>query len=97
MTSVLDEKRDEIAAFCGANGIEYLGVFGSYARGDFGERSDIDLLVRFAGVKDLFEFVRVRREIAGLLGVEVDIVTEKGLDKYIKETVLSEVLAVYEK
>jgi len=97
MISIVEEKRDEIAAFCEANGIEYLGVFGSYARGDFDEGSDVDFLVRFSAIKDLFEFVRVRRELAGLLGVNVDMVTEKGLDKYIEETVLREVMAVYEK
>ncbi len=94
--SILDEKREEIAAFCKANGIEYLGVFGSYARGDYRDDSDVDCLVKFTKVKDLFDFVRVRRELGELLGTDIDLATEKALDKYIKETVLDEVQVVYE-
>jgi error-prone DNA polymerase len=44
--------------------VEYLGLFGSYARGDFSEDSDVDLLVRFSKPKSLLTLVRIEREFA---------------------------------
>ena len=40
-------------------GVESLGVFGSYARGETKRRSDLDLLVEFHRVPTMFEFVRL--------------------------------------
>jgi len=37
---------------CRKNGIAYLAIFGSYARGDFSKKSDLDLLVRFSKEAD---------------------------------------------
>lgn len=54
-------------------------VFGSVARGDHGEGSDIDLLVDLAAGVSRFDVSRLRRELSELLGVEVDIVSSRAL------------------
>lgn len=97
MMSVLDEKRDEIAAFCEANGIEYLGVFGSYARGAFDEASDIDFIVRFARPIDFFNFSGVHLGLQDILSKEVDLVTEKSINPSVREYILKDLRPVYER
>jgi predicted nucleotidyltransferase len=63
-----------------AMGIEQLSLFGSVARGDQSDRSDVDLAVRFGAATrermGVFEFLDVRDAIAELLGRPVDLVTE---------------------
>lgn len=63
-----------------ALGIEQLSLFGSVARGDQTDRSDVDLAVRFGASArqrmGVFEFLDVRDVIADLLGKSVDLVTE---------------------
>ena len=95
MTSVLDDKREEIVAFCEANGIEYLGVFGSYARGDYRDDSDVDMLVRFGSVIGLMKFVRIELDLTELLGKKVDIVTENGVSELIEDSLYNELTPIY--
>jgi len=63
-----------------AMGIEQLSLFGSVARGDQNDRSDVDLAVRFGSTvrerMGVFEFLDVRDTIAELLGRPVDLITE---------------------
>lgn len=54
-------------------------VFGSVARGVDGVDSDLDLLVRFAPEASIFDLVEFEGDLASLLGVRVDIVSEGGL------------------
>ena len=54
-------------------------VFGSVARGEAAEGSDVDLLVRFDPGRSLFDQVHLGNELADLLGVRVDLVAEGGL------------------
>jgi len=93
--SVVEEKRGEIAAFCEANGIEYLGVFGSYARGDFDEGSDVDMLVRFRSSIGLIRFARVELDMGALIGKKVDMVTEGGISELIKDSLNEEISSIY--
>lgn len=74
--------------------ISYLGVFGSWARREQREGSDLDLLVDFDGPVDLFAYARLQEEIAARLGVPVDLVHRPGLKPAIGRNVLREVLPV---
>jgi len=58
---------------------ERIGIFGSYARHEETENSDIDILVKFKQTISLFDLVRIHRELSELLGIEVDLVTESSL------------------
>jgi len=59
--------------------ISELGIFGSYARGDFNEKSDIDILVDFNGRIDGFEYIRLAHELEDTFNQKVDIVSRKGI------------------
>ena len=71
-----------------------LGVFGSWARGEQGADSDLDLLVDFDGPIDLFGFVELQDELARRLGLRVDLVHRPGLRPCLGRQVLAEVQPV---
>jgi predicted nucleotidyltransferase len=70
---------------CSKYGIDYLGLFGSVARGEEKKDSDIDLLVKFDKKKrmGLFGLAEVQGEFEKRLGRRVDLVTK--INKYIKK------------
>ena len=70
------------------------GIFGSYARGEQKETSDIDILVDFEEDADLFDFTGLALFLEEKLNLRVDIVPEKSLRKEIKSSVLKEVVRV---
>ena len=74
--------------------VKGLGVFGSYAKGESRSNSDLDLLVQFDVAPTMFEFVRLQRELAILLGVKVDLVMKTALKPAIGKHILSEVVPV---
>lgn len=72
-------------------GVESLGVFGSFARGEEDERSDVDLLVEFGKPIGFVAFMRLERRLGEILGKRVDLVTKKALKPHIGAIVLREV------
>ena len=72
-------------------GVDSLGVFGSYVRGEAGPESDLDLLVRFRHTPGLIRFVELENHLSDLLGVKVDLVMAEALKPKIGERVLAEV------
>ena len=80
----LDKTKEEsIIRACKNNDISFLGLFGSYARGEQKEESDVDFLASFSRRKSLLDLVRIERDLSGILGVKVDLVTEKSLSPYL--------------
>lgn len=74
--------------------VDKIGVFGSFARGEATETSDVDILVEFNEVVDLFHFVRLQIYLTDTLGKKVDLVTPDALKPLIKEKILREVLYI---
>ncbi len=87
----------QLEDICQRNDIVFLGLFGSFARGDFTPESDVDLLVRFSTPKSLLDLARIEREMSERLGRPVDLVTEAALSPYLKERILATVQTIYEK
>jgi uncharacterized protein len=56
-----------------------IGVFGSFARKDNNEQSDIDILVKFRKPVSLLELIRIENDLSEKLGIRVDLVTEGAL------------------
>jgi uncharacterized protein len=69
-----------------------LGIFGSYARNEQREDSDLDILVTFEEVPSLFQYIELENLISDTLGIKVDLVMEDALKPAIKAIVLNEVL-----
>ena len=91
--------RAELEKICLRYGVEFLGVFGSVARGEDSPDSDVDMLVRFGkkGVKGLMGMVAMERQLGEVFGKKVDLVTRDFLSPYFRENILAEVKPVYGK
>jgi uncharacterized protein len=74
--------------------VTQLGVFGSYARGEQTQTSDVDILIDYDQAPTLFKLVELRDYLAEVVGMKVDVVTKNGLKPRIQERVLSEVVYI---
>ena len=59
--------------------ISELGLFGSYARGDYNEKSDIDILVDFNGRIDGFDYIRLAHELEDCFNFKIDLVSRNAI------------------
>ena len=66
------------------------GLFGSFARGDFTKKSDVDVLVKFKGRKSYFDLVGLEMELEESIGRKFDLVTYKYIYLPIKKRILNE-------
>jgi hypothetical protein len=87
--------KERLVALCKKNDIVFLGVFGSYSRGEQKERSDIDVLVRFSKRKSLLDLVRIERQLSEVLGRKVDLVTEAAVSPYMIDDIRKELKVIY--
>lgn len=91
----IDERvRTEILRIASSHGAIGVRVFGSVARGDATAGSDLDLLVKMKPGASLLDLIAIKQDLEDLLGIRVDIVTEKALSPYIKDDVLSHAVAL---
>lgn len=72
-------------------GVEKMGVLGSFARGEQGPESDVDILVEFSHPVGMIDFIRIENRLRDLLGIKVDLVTRNALKKNIGQRILNEV------
>ena len=84
------EKREEILAIAARHGASNVRVFGSVARGESQQSSDIDFLVDLEPDRDLFDLGGLLMDLQDLLGLRVETVTEPALHERIREKVLQE-------
>jgi predicted nucleotidyltransferase len=73
--------------------VRTLALFGSYARGEQTEDSDIDMLVEFSEPVGFFEFMGLEFYLTDLLGAKVDLVTPDALRPIMRDDILES--AVY--
>jgi predicted nucleotidyltransferase len=84
------EQREEILRLAGRRGAHSLRVFGSVARGEANEDSDLDLLVTWEPSRSLMDHAGLVEDLQELLGVKVHVGTEKSLHWYVRDRILRE-------
>ncbi|MDP2479823.1 MAG: nucleotidyltransferase family protein [Candidatus Palauibacterales bacterium] len=89
--------REAMAAICRRNDIARLRLFGSFARGEADDGSDVDLIADFLRPKSLLELVRIQREFSEVLGRDVDLLTERSLSPHLRERIVRDAQVVYER
>lgn len=74
-----------------------IGIFGSYARNENHEASDIDILVKFKSTLSLLQLVHLERLISKELGIKVDLVTEGAIkNKIVKENIRKDLEIIFQ-
>ena len=92
---VLLEKREKILQIAAKHGAYNVRIFGSVARGEDDEKSDIDFLIDYDLSKISPWFPSgLMQDLQSILGRKVDIVTVEGLKERIRERVLEEAIAL---
>ena len=92
--SVFREHRDEILRLAQHHGACRIRVFGSVARGEAREDSDLDLLVDLERGRSLFDLIGLKQELEDLLGCRVEVLTEASVSPYVREAVMQEAVAL---
>jgi predicted nucleotidyltransferase len=82
--------RDAILEIARRHGASDVRIFGSVARGQSSASSDLDLIVRFAPDRSLFDHGRLLMDLQDLLGVKVDVISEAGMGPRFRDHVLQE-------
>jgi hypothetical protein len=91
---LLKEKREDMLRLAQKYGARNVRVFGSVARREADELSDLDLLVELEPGRSLFDLGGLQFELETLLGCRVDVVTARGLKSRIRERVLRDAIAL---
>ena len=73
-----------------------IGIFGSYARGDFHKNSDLDILIAFKNKISLLKLVQIQQELSDQLGIEVDLITENSLkNPRLKAYIVQDLITIF--
>lgn len=92
MTNLIQQHQKEIKKICQEEGISYLAIFGSHARGEATDNSDIDMLVEFSKPIGLLKHASVQLKLESLFQRKVDLITKKSLrpnfKKYIQDDII---------
>jgi hypothetical protein len=91
---LVKSKRDEILRVAAQHGARNVRVFGSVARGEADEASDVDFLVDMEPGRSLLDLGSLQVDFESLLGRRVDVVTVRGLKARIRNAVLAEAVPV---
>ncbi len=85
---ILTQNKDK---FRGNYKVIKLGIFGSYARGEQREDSDVDILVKFEEPISLSKLVNFENYLQDITGIKVDVIPESNIRPELKENILNEV------
>jgi predicted nucleotidyltransferase len=91
---LLTENRRQILDIAARYGARNVRIFGSVARGQADDQSDIDFLVEMEAGRSLFDLGGLQADLEAALGRPVNVVTEKGLKARIRSQVLREAVPV---
>lgn len=91
MTDPLNPQlRSDVLRIVRIHGALNVCVFGSRARGESRDDSDLDLLVDLEEGRSLLDLIGIEQDLEDLLGRPVDVITRRELSPYLRERVLAE-------
>jgi len=90
-----EEIKDKIISILVKYGIKRILVFGSHARNEATQTSDIDLIVDFPEGTSLLDHVGIEIELSEALNMKIDLLSRNGISPYIKDHILKEVIVIY--
>lgn len=90
LKELLQENREEILKIATQHGAYNLRIFGSVARGEERQDSDVDFLVEMEGDRNLLDRIGLMQDLEDLLGRKVDVATVKVLRDFCRESILKD-------
>lgn len=89
-----DNLKNDILSIIRKYKINKASIFGSYARGEANNQSDIDILIESDNISSLMELARIKRELEDKLNLDVDILTYDGINHIIKKKINKEEIRI---
>ena len=87
ITELLEKKKEGILKIAAHYGVVRIRLFGSAAKDEANEASDIDFLVAFEPGRSLLDLIGFKQDVESLLGKKVDVVSEKGVSPYLRDQI----------
>lgn len=97
MCYTLEEIKEKTVPVAQDYGVQSLGIFGSYARNEATETSDVDLCIEKGALRSLIQYFSFVQELEQRLGCHVDVVTTDIEDKSFLHQILAERVMLYER
>ena len=94
--SSIERIKKQLAHVFQEYGLDKAAVFGSYARGEEREDSDVDLLIFSKRVFDLDTYGEFEEALEKAAGKKVDLVFDNYINPYMKDEILKEAISIYE-
>lgn len=91
---LIQDKKSDILAIATRHGANNVRLFGSVARGEDNESSDIDLLVSMEKNRSLYDLIGLQQEIQHILQRKVDVLTDKSINSYLQAQILQEAISL---
>jgi len=91
----MDKVIDKLVSILKKHGAKKIEIFGSYARDEQKETSDLDVIVEFEKRKSLLEIVGIEQELEDALGIKVDLLTGASISPYLIERIEKESKVVF--
>jgi len=91
----VDEIKDKIKETARQYGVQKAYLFGSYARGEAGHESDIDICIEKGKIRTLFELSGFCQDLEENLGNKVDVITTASLSDNLKERIEKDMVIIY--
>lgn len=92
MIKTFEELREKVSGPMRRRGVVRAGIFGSVARGEAREGSDVDFLVELEKGRSLVDLAGLRLDLCGLLDRDVDVATPNSLHPKLRERILRELV-----
>jgi len=96
MTGELPFDIERLIELCRQSGVVQIAIFGSMARGEANQQSDIDLVVKFSKPISLLRVTALERQLSEALGRKVDLLTEAAISPYLQERIKRNLKVIYE-
>ena len=97
MIYTLDEIKEKTIPIAEKYGVSRMSLFGSYARGEATDESDVDLLINKGEIKGLIDFVDFIHDLEQSLNCNVDVVTTSSHNKKFLEKICKDEVLIYGK
>ena len=94
INELLRARREEILRLAASHGARNIRVFGSVARGEADQASDVDFLVEMEPGRTLLDMGGLLMDMQALLGRHVDVISARGLRSSIRDRVLREAVSL---
>ena len=71
-----------------------VGIFGSYARNEYNNTSDLDILIDFEKNVNLLDLIGLEQELSELLGIKVDLVTVRSVNQKLNSNIQRDLIRI---